>query len=77
MWACAAEPAMTQFVCGDKEGMADLLHRFSEDYGRGTDKWVLGVMSNASEPILELVTPLLEENKPKGNNLFAKLFGKK
>ena len=77
MWACAAEPAMTPFVCADKEGMAELLRSFSEDYGRGMDKWVLGVLSNASEPILELVTPLLEENKPKGNNLFAKLFGKK
>ena len=77
MWACAAEPAMTEFVCADKEGMATLLRSFGEDYGRGMDKWVLGVLSNASEPILELVTPLLEENKPKGNNLFAKLFGKK
>jgi len=77
MWACAAEPAMTEFVCADKEGIATLLHSFGEDYGRGMDKWVLAVLANAAEPMLTTVTELLEENKPKSGNLFAKLFGKK
>ena len=68
---------LPQIICRDQEGMASFLSTFSEDYGRGADKWILATLEGAHELLIATCEQVMANIKPRKKSFLAMLFGKK